>query len=95
MGYNGDVWSSRARWYAHRGVTVGWFRKILEAVETEYDRRIRRASEVIAYGMKHGEHHDHAHPPQQEHTAEGEKEAVVTNVPVGTRIPLHAGEEHQ
>lgn len=35
-----------------------WFDKIIDVVETEYDRRIRKSSEIIAYGMGHGHHHD-------------------------------------
>lgn len=53
-----------------------WWRRALTAVNREYERRVRRASEVSEYGARH-----HAHP---EHDDEGA--AAIVNVPRGTRL---------
>lgn len=60
---------------------MGLFDGLVEVVNKEYDRRIKRASEIIEYGMKHG--HGHGH----HHGADDDEVSIISNVPVGTRIP--------
>lgn len=55
-----------------------WFATLVDAINHEYERRIRSASEVTEYGVGHG---DHAHAP-----AEDEEVAEIINVPRGTRL---------
>lgn len=52
-----------------------WITRITRAVDAEYDRRIKRASNVVTYGAHHGDEH------------EEEEEAVIVNVPRGA--PVH------
>lgn len=40
---------------------MGLFDQIVEIVNKEYDRRIKRSSEIIEYGMHHGHGHSHGH----------------------------------
>lgn len=72
-----------------------WLSNVVRAVDTEYDRRIRRASNVVAYGTSHG--HDETATPQvaaqaaapvPTHTEETHDDdaVVVVNVPRGTRL---------
>jgi len=42
-------------------IAMGLFDSFVQAVNREYDRRIKRASEVIEYGMGHGHGHGHDH----------------------------------
>lgn len=73
---------------------MGVLGRFAHAVEKEYDRRVRRASEIVAYGMKHGHgHDDHAHEHghnDTEHSAstpadeEEQGGAEIANVPPGT-----------
>jgi hypothetical protein len=59
-----------------------WFAQIFQAINNEYERRIRAASEVTEYGAHHG-HDGHG----DEHDDEGQIE--IMNVPRGTRV--HSG----
>lgn len=73
----------------------GWF---VRAVTNEYERRIKRASEVTEYGLHqhahngHASHDDHdaghAQQPAGQQPAEEEEEegTVIANVPPGTRV---------
>lgn len=76
------------------------FEKIVGAVNKEYDRRVKRASEVIEYGMSHHVHghghshgHSHGHGHHEEdHEKDHEEEeeddgSVISNVALGTHIP--------
>ncbi len=71
---------------------MGAFDSLIAAVNKEYDRRIKRASEIIEYGMKHGHghshDHDHAgHDVHADHNTHAEAEgAVIANVPLGAGI---------
>ncbi len=47
---------------------MGIFESFIQAVNKEYDRRIRRSSEIIAYGMKHGHGHGHGHDHAHGHS---------------------------
>lgn len=78
-----------------------WWRQILAGINAAYERRIRAASLVTEYGADHHGHHaDHgpAAGRNAEHTsaadrhADEEGEAIITNVPRGTRI--HHGAAH-
>jgi len=51
-----------------------WWKRVVAALEREYERRIRRASQVSDYGAAHHDSHD-----------DGEA-AVIMNVPRGTRL---------
>lgn len=47
---------------------MAWFKQLFDLVETEYDRRIRSASNIIEYhpeGGGHGHGHDD-HPVEEE-----------------------------
>jgi hypothetical protein len=63
---------------------MGILDRLVEAVNKEYDRRIKRASNVTEYGV----HHGHGHGSDQ-HAAD-EDAAVISNVPVGSRV--HGGQ---
>lgn len=73
-----------------------FWRRMIAAVEREYERRIRAASLVTEYGVHH---HDHDHHPTDQAVAdqtgspsdleEGEV-AEIVNVPKGTRLGSHA-----
>ncbi len=61
-----------------------WWRRIITAIEHEYERRLRRASLLGEYKPA-DDHHAHTtstHPTDEE-------EAVIVNVPRGTRIDRH------
>ncbi|MFV9506167.1 MAG: hypothetical protein AB4911_16570 [Oscillochloridaceae bacterium umkhey_bin13] len=77
------------------------WRRMVAAVEREYERRIRAASLVTEYGASH---HDHHHTSDHQPTGHTETEidqddgefAEIVNVPKGTRLGSHArptGEE--
>jgi hypothetical protein len=76
---------------------MGIFHQFVQAVNKEYDRRIRRASEVIEYGMSHG-HDGHGHAPdhghgQGSHQDEDdttEEPIEISNIPRGTRASAGA-----
>ncbi|RRR76586.1 MAG: hypothetical protein EI684_02675 [Candidatus Viridilinea halotolerans] len=60
---------------------TSFWQRIFNAIEKEYDRRIRAASLVTAYGAAHhGHHHDDHHEENEDDAAE------IVNVPRGTRI---------
>lgn len=65
-----------------------WWRRTLAAIEREYERRIRRASEISEYGASHASHADHGDHDDHD---DGEAAAIV-NVPRGTRLPRPAPE---
>lgn len=56
-----------------------WWRRLVAAIDREYERRIRAASLVTEYGAPH--HADH----EEEHEEEGAV-AEIVNVPRGTAI---------
>ncbi|MCX7789982.1 MAG: hypothetical protein N2378_05015 [Chloroflexaceae bacterium] len=56
-----------------------WWRRLVAAVDREYERRIRAASLVTEYGASHHAEHE------EEHAEEGEV-AEIMNVPRGTAI---------
>jgi ABC-type Zn2+ transport system substrate-binding protein/surface adhesin len=86
---------------SQRKIAMGLFDSFVQAVNREYDRRIKRASEVIEYGMGHGHGHGHGHDhdhdhdhdhnqgQQHEHDESDDDESAIANVPAGTRV------EHQ
>jgi|HigsolmetaAR201D_1030396.scaffolds.fasta_scaffold32869_2 hypothetical protein len=65
---------------------MGFFRALAQAVYNEYDRRIKRASEIKEYGLAH--HHDHDHVDE----AEEEAEIEIVNVPRGTQLTTSTAE---
>jgi hypothetical protein len=67
---------------------MGWFSQLISSINTEYERRIKAASQINEYGEHHG--HDHgssaphaAHPPDEPDDDAG---AEITNVPPGTQV---------
>nr|WP_044200619.1 hypothetical protein [Oscillochloris trichoides] len=63
------------------------WKRMLAAVNREYERRIRAASLVTEYGAGHGHgHHDDHHADHHEEEDDGEA-AEILNVPLGTRRP--------
>ncbi len=59
---------------------ANWFQRLADAIYREYDRRVRRASEITEYGV----HHNH-HPVVEADTHEqDEEEAEIINIPRGT-----------
>ncbi|WP_129628375.1 hypothetical protein [Candidatus Oscillochloris fontis] len=64
----------------------GLLKRVLAAINGEYERRIRAASLVTEYGAGHGHgHHDDHHA---DHHEEDEGDAAeILNVPLGTRRP--------
>ncbi|MCS6883368.1 MAG: hypothetical protein RMK84_10035 [Oscillochloridaceae bacterium] len=56
-----------------------WWRRLVAAIDREYERRIRAASLVTEYGAPHHAEHEEAHEE------EGEV-AEIVNVPRGTAI---------
>jgi hypothetical protein len=60
-----------------------WFSRLFGAINNEYERRIRAASEVTEYGA----HHGHAgHGEAAHHHDDDEGEIEIMNVPRGTRV---------
>jgi hypothetical protein len=64
---------------------MGLLRAIADAVYREYDRRIKRASQITEYGQHH---HDHGHDAGPAHVdmAQADMEAEIINVPPGTPV---------
>lgn len=63
-----------------------WWQRLVAAIEREYDRRIRRAS-LLGEFKPADDHHHHGHGNEPSHTGHAEEdEAVIVNVPRGTRI---------
>jgi hypothetical protein len=61
---------------------MGWFAQLIKNISTEYERRIRAASQVTEYG----EHHGHgAHASHADET-DDDAGAEITNVPPGTQV---------
>jgi hypothetical protein len=54
-----------------------WWRRIVTAVEHEYDRRIRAASLVTEYGAAHHGHED---------AEDEDDQAEIMNIPKGTPL---------
>jgi hypothetical protein len=54
-----------------------WWRRSLAAINREYERRIRRASQVTEYGADH-----HAHTNHEDEV----EAAAIVNVPRGTPL---------
>ena len=86
---------------------MGLFRVLTNAINREYDRRIKRASLIKEYGMAHhdhaADHADEAHASEA-HTADhadeahiseahaAEEEAEIANIPRGTPVAASAPE---
>jgi F420-0:gamma-glutamyl ligase-like protein len=60
---------------------MGWFAQFINVINTEYERRIKAASQINEYGEHHG-HAAHAHADEPEEDAGTE----ITNVPPGTQV---------
>lgn len=58
---------------------ANWFQRTADAIQREYERRIRRASQITEYGQPH---HEHAEPAQDDE----EGAAEIVNVPRGTTV---------
>jgi hypothetical protein len=67
-----------------RMTTPTWWQRIRAAVNTEYERRLRRASRLDEHGHTPHlhDHHDHAAAAEP---AESSDDAVIVNLPRGTR----------
>lgn len=73
---------------------LNWLSRIGRAINGEYERRIRAASEVTEYGVGHHDHHgDHAHAATLHHsthdTQHGNSDgdgAAIVNVRPGTQV---------
>ncbi|MEF3274063.1 MAG: hypothetical protein K6356_06605 [Chloroflexus sp.] len=65
-----------------------WWQRLVAAIEHEYERRIRRASLLGEFKPADDHHHGHGHASgASDHHAQVEAdEAVIVNVPPGTRI---------
>lgn len=61
------------------------WRRLIAAINREYERRIRAASLVNEYGARH---HGHTH-----HDDTDAEVAVIANVPRGTRVERRQGPE--
>jgi hypothetical protein len=61
-----------------------WLGRLWRAIEREYERRIRRASEVIDYSTQS---HIHEASGTTDEVAVEEAEVEIVNVPRGTRLP--------
>lgn len=59
--------------------TQSWLRRLIAAIDAEYERRVRRASLVTEYGAHRHEEED-----------DDDDGAVIVNVPRGTAVPRHA-----
>jgi hypothetical protein len=57
--------------------TTSWLKRLIAAINAEYERRIRRASLVTEYGTNHHEE------------ADDDDGAVIVNVSPGTAVPRH------
>lgn len=65
-----------------------WWRRIITAIEHEYERRLRRASLLGEYKPA-DDHHAHTTSTTASTHPADEEEAVIVNVPRGTRIDRH------
>lgn len=63
-----------------------WWQRLVAAVEREYERRIRRASLLGEFKPADDHHHAHVSVASTPDHAVDEEEAVVVNVPRGTKI---------
>ena len=79
---------------------MGLLRDLVQAINREYDRRIKRASLITEYGMAHHHHDadhaahgDHGHVDavneDAEHTGDEDEAAEIVNVPRGTPVQQH------
>lgn len=74
------------------------WRRMLSAVNGEYERRVRAASLVTEYGAGH--HSDHGHAaahgsdPHDGGDDDDSEVAEIVNVPKGTRVGGHARPTH-
>ena len=66
---------------------ANWFQRMTGASNREYERRIRRASQISEYGA----HNDHNEPVPHEDEDEG---AAIVNVPRGTTMSPSARDNH-
>ncbi len=51
---------------------MNWLTRLIQAINKEYDRRIKSASEVAEYGMHHDHGHGHASHAHTPHHAAAE-----------------------
>ena len=68
-----------------------WLAKLVQAVDSEYDRRIRRASNVVSYdpdgtGAAHSASEHHSDDVLDGVLEEEDEGVEIVNVPRGTRI---------
>ncbi|WP_322821384.1 hypothetical protein [Chloroflexus sp.] len=63
-----------------------WWQRLVAAVEREYERRIRRASLLGEFKPADDHHHAQVSAASTPDHAADEEEAVVVNVPRGTKI---------
>lgn len=59
---------------------TSWWRSLQAAVNAEFERRLRRASRLDEHG-----HTPHLHDHDDESAVPAEDEAVIVNLPRGTR----------
>ena len=70
---------------------MGLFRALANAINREYDRRIKRASLIKEYGMAHHDHTaDHAEEAHASEADAAEEEAEILNIPRGTPVSVPA-----
>ncbi|NJN15577.1 MAG: hypothetical protein HC822_04415 [Oscillochloris sp.] len=55
--------------------TTPWWRRLLDGIEHEYERRIKAASKVVTYGLPHHSDHD-----------DDDAAAEIVNIPRGTPL---------
>lgn len=60
---------------------MGLFKALSRAIYHEYDRRIKRASEISEYGLHHHDHDAEHHDDGAHH-----EEAEITNIPRGAPV---------
>ena len=76
---------------------MGLLRDLVQAINREYDRRIKRASLITEYGMAHhhhgadhAPHGDHGHVDavneDAEHSGGEDEGAEIVNIPRGTPV---------
>lgn len=56
---------------------MNWLNRSIAVIKREYDRRIRRASQISEYGVQHGE---------QDNQDEDDEAVEIVNLPRGTAV---------
>lgn len=73
---------------------MSFFANLFHAIEREYERRIRAASQITEYGAGHG--HGHTNDPHTSHAGTHDEVAIheddndaaeIVNLPRGVRVP--------